>query len=684
MAENKSLNLNQTRFLQPLRSNTVHTSYTDAIEDIAAIQNSLSTTTHSDGISVVARYTDEKGVGKSVLGIYSQVTDSFTYFVHDVYAIEKIIERVGSLETSVGEGGSVATQITDAITKAIGDLDVATIGGEGKIITSVSEADGKISAEFIDATASNIAVKDDSNLFEATNVEGVLSEIGTALNQEISARTDADSALNGRLDVIEGEGEGSINKAVADAKSELLGEVEADDATTIAGLNDKIQAVEGAAKSYSIVAVTGVGANVKEAWQLQETIGTASPTLVGETIKIYKDSSLKSVELVEEKPVEGKEPEKGQFLKFTYITSEGKDDIVYLNVSSFLAETEFKDGLQVNESGEVSVKIDTTSEGFLTVGRDGIKLSGVQDAIDAAKAAAQGAGETAAANALQDAKDYTNEKIGALDSNLVQEEGKAIVGVSQTDGIISAVCGDIAASHVTVSEISGISATTVQGALAELEGEIAALDAAAVKSIEVNGVASSQEEGVASVTIEGDNIVVSSDNYGEPVVYPEISDTAVTFISVSGSDTVSAAIRTLDQNIATLVQEVLKDEEVNAAAITEIKQSVGLSENLKYVKNTEAAYISGAETLSEADSLLDAAIEAEVSAREQADGELQTAINNVKNAAISVAAGNGISVSGDGTEKTIAAVAKANDSLIEVTESGIGIKDNGYIDCGTF
>ena len=628
MAE-KSLNLKQTRFLQPLRSNTVHTTVKAAIEDIQAIQSSLSGTSHSDGISVVARYKDENGVGKSVLGIYSYVTNSFTYFVHDSEAIEKIIKRVGSLEEAVGEGGSVATQIANAIK----ELDVETIGGEGKIVTSVSETDGKISATFIDATASNIAVKDDSNLFAADNVEGVLTEIETALNQEISERTEADNALDGRLDVIEGEGEGSIKKAVADAKSELLGDA-AEEYNTLGKLEDKIQEAVTDAKSYSIAKVEGdeltaLGENVKEAWKLVDEDGTQS----GATISIYKDSSLKEVKL------------EGQELQFTYILANGSESTVGVDVSNFLAEEEFANGLQVVDH-VVSVKLAEGNESFLTVDANGVKLSGVQNAIDNA--------------------------IDALDYTLAKEEGKAIVGVSQTDGIIAAEYGNIAASSVTVSAIEGITATTVQDTLAELEGEIAALDDAAVKSINVNGVEGSFANGAASVTIEGDDIVVSS-GYGDAVTYPTLSNTAVTFTAVDGSDKVDAAIKKLDQNVATLVQEVLNNEEVTAAALTKHNESCGFNENAEYVANTAATYINNASNLVEADNLLDAAI-----------SNLQTQIDNVSDAAISVVSGNGISITGESTEKTIAAVANENDSLITVTENGIGIKDDGYIDCGTF
>ena len=41
-------------------------------------------------------------------------------------------------------------------------------------------------------------------------------------------------------------------------------------------------------------------------------------------------------------------------------------------------------------------------------------------------------------------------------------------------------------------------------------------------------------------------------------------------------------------------------------------------------------------------------------------------------------------VTGGGTAKTIAAVAKADDPVIEVTAAGIGVKEDAVIDCGTY
>lgn len=83
------------------------------------------------------------------------------------------------------------------------------------------------------------------------------------------------------------------------------------------------------------------GANVKEAYRL---VGKDNQVL-GETIKIYKDQSLKEVKL------------DGNNLNFTYILANGTESTVSVDVSAFLLETEFKDGLVLGADKTVSVKV---------------------------------------------------------------------------------------------------------------------------------------------------------------------------------------------------------------------------------------------------------------------------------------------------------------------------------------
>ena len=142
--------------------------------------------------------------------------------------------------------------------------------------------------------------------------------------------------------------------------------------------------------------------------------------------------------------------------------------------------------------------------------------------------------------------------------------------------------------------------------------------------------------------------------------------------------------------------------------IDTVEASVGLSADGAHVA-TSGNYTSGASTIAGEIAALDAqvkknadAIAAETTRATQKEGELETAIeaektrataaeqalqkaiDTVEGAAISVVAGNGISVTGDGTAKTIAAVVKADDPVIEVTAAGIGVKEDAVIDCGTY
>lgn len=116
--------------------------------------------------------------------------------------------------------------------------------------------------------------------------------------------------------------------------------------------------------------------NVKEAYQLVDDKGNA----YGVQIPIYKDSSLKGVTV---KEAEGK-----QYLSFTYLTAEGGENVVDLDVSQFLVEAEFDatKGLAVN-NGVVSVKLSATSSDYqgisLGFGEDGgLKIVGLKSVLD--------------------------------------------------------------------------------------------------------------------------------------------------------------------------------------------------------------------------------------------------------------------------------------------------------------
>ena len=181
--------------------------------------------------------------------------------------------------------------------------------------------------ELQEAIDNEAAIRESADTAEATARENADALLQTAIDEEAAAREAADNALEDEIEA---------NKV-------------------------KIEKI-----------TTGLEANVREAYKLTNTSGEQ----LGETINVYKDSSLKDVELTDHDD----RGRSGQFLKFTYILEDGTEKEEYLDVSVLLIEAEFKDGLKVNELGEVSVKIDASSEEYLTVSSAGLKVSGI-DAI---------------------------------------------------------------------------------------------------------------------------------------------------------------------------------------------------------------------------------------------------------------------------------------------------------------
>ena len=330
-------------------------------------------------------------------------------------------------------------------------------------------------------------------------------------------------------------------------------------------LKGKIDEVGGAAKSYTIVKKTkGItDPNVKEQYFLQETVGETSNN-VGEPINIYKDSSLKSVAL------------DGQVLNFTYILANGKESTVGVDVSTFLAESEFKDGLVV-DNHVVKVKVDTSSESFLTVGEAGVKLSGVQNAINTAVAGknvsaegdsyvnatasdnkvtvatqignltfTQGSGSdstlSGTANKLIDSSDaagkvsqFVNARIGEeiakLDSAITSTDGRNVqVKVTEVDG-----------------KISGVNITTDNTANAsDLTNEIAARQAADSKLTQ-NLAAEADRAKLAETSIDSVvGLTKAADN--ETRTYTNEG----AYIGKAQTNTVASDIKALDTNLKTV------------------------------------------------------------------------------------------------------------------------------------
>lgn len=268
------------------------------------------------------------------------------------------------------------------------NLSGSKLSESGKFVTSITQTNGKVSAEFAQINASDVHV-------------------------------DSSTTLDSKLSTIE--------SAIESAASESEVTVEALGTPT-----------SGFLKSY-VVKQNGVQ--------------------VGATIDIPKDFLVKSG------TVEG---EGSQAKIVLVLNTKDESDTdggkVEIPVGSLVDEYTAGNGIDVT-SRVVSVKKDNASENFLDVTEAGVKVSGIQTAIDSAKNELNtkiesieedleellGEGEGSVSDQIETALDK-------LDLTTVGEEGKFIQTVSQNNGQLSATAVSFSEVFVAcqTSEIEGL------------------------------------------------------------------------------------------------------------------------------------------------------------------------------------------------------------------------------------
>lgn len=360
---------------------------------------------------------------------------------------------------------------------------------DGSVLTLTPSVGGAISVDI--AALAQAAV----DLSEYAKTEAVNTAIANAIAAEVER-------ANGAYD----------EKGAANAvKTAVIG-----DATTagdtLGKLEDRIEAIVTNEKTYSVVKMTEAevsalgNSNVKEAYKLIDEDKAA----VGDPILVYKDSSLKSAAM----GTDGN----AQKLMLTYILADGSESVVPVDLSAFYAESETGDGLQLINH-VISVKKDATSEAFLTVGADGVKLSGVQAAIDTAKSEAIAAITPA---------------IQALDAEVTSTDGaKVTVKVTEVDGKITAVNvteSDIASAQ-SLSDLATVvneNEQVTSAALNDLNGRLKEAEGKLESGVGVMSVTKGTEEGDLVTTVIGGT-------EADPTVAVSATDALKTAVTAAGS-----------------------------------------------------------------------------------------------------------------------------------------------------
>ena len=424
-------------------------------------------------------------------GLYVDLTKTTASITANTQAIANEAERAKAAEQANAK--AIEQEKNDRIA-AINGLNAGIKGGNGKFIQSVKEEKGVITAVEADLTAAAVAYDKTSDkvIAKATDVSAAIKE----LDAKVAANKDAELTYK--------------TVKLTDTEVTALGDV-----------------------------------NVKEAYKVVSVNKEGTKTTVGDIIKIYKDSALVSIDYTE---VNDKS-KKGQFLKYVYTLADGTEKTVYVDMSKLVDQAEVEKGIQAID-GKLSIKLaDGNEADFLTVDANGLKLSGVQAAIDTAKNAVQ--------SNLNDEITRATQAEGA-NKTAIDANAAAITVLNGAD----TVEGSVAKSVADAKKALLGDAAEGYNTLGKLEDQIQAVDAKA---------SSAHTEVVAKA--EGHVRVAVADS----------TDKTHKVVTISENDIASAAALTAEVNRA-------------KAAEDKIEASVGLAADGSHVKAT-GNYTTGATTV---------------------------------------------------------------------------------------
>lgn len=418
----------------------------------------------------------------------------------------------------IGDSGNleIPKEVQDAIDKAINALDTADTAVTRNFVTSVSQENGKITVQrgAVTSTGATITITDGDD--GGINLEVVSS----ALTQYV-----------GKDAIVVGEDSG--------------GEKE-------------ISLKLNAADKVLTQDASGLIANINLTWDKVEGLKLvgkdSAPIATIPSEDFIKDGMLEDVELVQLSGGTGANPSgltDGTYLKFTFNT-DGGSEVIYVNVTSLIDIYTGTNGIQVSGK-EISAVKDPSSEEFLEITAAGIKVTGIQAAIDLAKGVEQ----------------------AAIDKI------EASVGLKEDGSYIKPTSGNYTSDS-----------TTVMDAISKLDTQVKA-NADALSTAN-------------DYTVNGYKISTNPVLYGKDITLSGYTRSELTneALNIAPADTVNVGFGKLEKAI-------LDNEEVCSKAFDEVATAVGLNRvGMTYVVPTGTTYISASTSVQDADIKLDAAIKA--------------------------------------------------------------------------
>ena len=560
--------------IQLLRNNNIYSTRADARSALEGQKNNV-----PDGGVILARYsgtTGEQMIIKTLAGFVSNISTSenATVTIIDVEGADKNVQDAitSAINKLNKEDTAAVGQYVSSVSEENGIIKVTRRplpsvekhASVGEAVTAVTQTNGKIGVEYGRINALNVSVDDSMNRFHSDNVDGALNHLFTSLNEAM----------------------GSVGAQIGALSTASTVKLE-----SAAGTED------GVLKVYTIK-------------QGDKEVGK---------INIPKDLVVTSGSVVKgtwdgntfTEDVSGSGTSTGTALKLVIANQSAP---VYINTLDLVKDHTSGNGIAISDTNEISVKRDTASENFLTVGADGVKLDGVQNAISAASGhvntiidARLGTGVTSESTAtdqfaaLSGQITSINATIDSLDATVTGGSTHVDVTVGQANGKITSVTvanNDIASATDLTNEI-----TNRTNAIKGISGDTTIDNGKVITAI-------SQRNGIVSVTAA----TLGAENVSASTI-----DSSDATVAVTGTN-VSAQIGSLATSIKSVsTAAAAAHTVVNAKADGHVTVSIAKSEDDSH----------DVVTIAEKDIASANDLSAEVSARQSADTTLQNNIDTV-------------------------------------------------------
>lgn len=469
------------KHLQILRNATISTDRSTAKSNLLTQLATL-----KDGEIAVNRFQDGDQV-KVLLGFNNTVGTGTKQFVFDMDAIPADVQTAldaitgdsGSItaikESIIGKSGDASTADTIYGAKAyaknytdaqINALDVTDTKTNGSFVTAVSETNGKISVsraavkstgKTVTVTANtdgsiDLAANVDGSTIVANSSTGKLSVDSSKLVQYVGSNAVSVSAVASNQKTIS-LGINSSDKVLSQSANGLLANISltydetnrlikltGKDSTVIASIDAKAFIKDGMLAGESVFMATSTSQNV--------TINDQTHSFSGLTVNHH-------------------------YIVFQFAINDGASTTYswdILDATDIIDVYKAGNGLALSaDKHTFSVQKDSTSESFLSVSSSGVKVSGIQDAINTAKSAILGDAATDynTLGKLEDKIQAVDKKAGAHTNVNAKSSGHVTVTVASKTNSDGTSYSDVTVAENDIASASGLSSEITRAKAAE-------------------------------------------------------------------------------------------------------------------------------------------------------------------------------------------------------------------------